>query len=280
MSIIKDQANFLSKKRISRRFPRRRVKEMPLFFLLPNFITIMAACSGLSAIKFAMDGFFGYAVTCILVAVILDGLDGATARFFKASSKFGAQLDSLADLVNFGVSPAMVMYYVCLKDLAHMGWMVVIFFITCLMLRLSRFNVATMERSDYPSPQWRQRFSVGLPAPTAGYWCLAPLIFCKGFDQPWFLNPNIVAINCLMASFLMISRIPTILVNRLSIKHKSSVPLIAFILLFLGVVLAHPWNILSYVAIVYVLFMPFIFYRYLKEKKKHSTRPLASLIKE
>ena len=279
--LVREKKLVMIKKKFGKRLSKRAVQEMPIAFLIPNFITIMAVCSGLTSVKFAMDGLFPYSIVCILLAVLFDGLDGPAARFLGATSKFGGQLDSFADLINFGVSPGLVMYYATLKDLGNMGWVVVVFFTTCLMLRLSRFNVSMIDHHEFKQPptSWRHKFSVGLPAPASAYWCLSPLIFYHGFGHPWFLYPKVVAINCVIASFLMVSRLPTILINHISIKPKTSLPLIAGVLLFLGMVVSEPWGTLSYFAIAYLLAMPWVVYLYLKEKKRHHVQKSHNEIK-
>jgi CDP-diacylglycerol---serine O-phosphatidyltransferase len=151
---------------------RKRFQPIPLRVLIPNVITILALCLGLTAIRLAIEGRFEAAVYAILVAAVLDGIDGNLARLLKGTSRFGAELDSLADFVNFGCVPALVLYFWVLKDLKSMGWIVCLIFAIAMVLRLARFNVML---DDPNRPDWKKGFFVGMPAPMGASCVLLPL---------------------------------------------------------------------------------------------------------
>ncbi|MFM8801456.1 MAG: CDP-diacylglycerol--serine O-phosphatidyltransferase, partial [Tagaea sp.] len=174
--------------------------------LIPNAITVAALCAGLSGIRFAMDGRWEWAVTAIVVAAILDGLDGRMARLLNGTSKFGAELDSLSDFVAFGVAPALIVYMWVLNAWGAAGWIICLAYAVCMALRLARFN--TMLADPNP-PKWQGHFFVGVPAPAGAGLALLPLMLHFQAGDGWFDRPAIGAATMALVAFLMVSRIPT-----------------------------------------------------------------------
>ena len=151
--------------------------------ILPNILTLFGVCIGLSSIKFAFDGNFELAIIAVIVAGIIDGLDGRIARLIKATSKVGKELDSLTDVISFGVAPAFIMYFWSLVEIGRLGWLVALIYVVCVALRLARFNVSSSEE-----PSWKDNFFVGIPSPAGGILVLMPLIYSLSEFQ--IFNPN------------------------------------------------------------------------------------------
>ena len=173
--------------------------------ILPNMFTLVGVCIGLSSIKFAFDGKFELSIIAILVAAIIDGLDGRIARLIKGTSQVGKELDSLTDVISFGVAPAFIMYFWSLNQLGRVGWLICLIYVVCVALRLARFNV-----SSNADPSWRDNFFEGIPSPAGGVLVLMPLVF--SFSEFKFFNVNyniIVPVLFVIISILLISKIPT-----------------------------------------------------------------------
>jgi CDP-diacylglycerol--serine O-phosphatidyltransferase len=184
----------------------RGLRGLPLRFVIPNVVTLLALCAGLTAIKFAVEGRFEIAVLAIVVAAVLDGIDGRIARALKGSTRFGAELDSLADFIDFGVAPGLVLYFWSLHQLGPLGWVAVLFFAIAAALRLARFNVMI---DDPDRPAWMAKFFTGMPAPAGAIVVLLPLYLHIVFD--FAASPKIAAIEAvyvLVVALLMASRIP------------------------------------------------------------------------
>ena len=186
---------------------QRRFRMVPVRFLLPNMITLLALCSGVTAIRFAFEGRYELAVASVMLAVVLDAVDGRLARFLKGTSRFGAELDSLADFVNFGVAPAILLYVWSLNSLRTLGWVICLVLAICCALRLARFNVAL---DDPNKPAWANRFFTGAPAPAGAGLALLPFylgflgIIDEGHGWALLIGPYIVCV-----ALLMVSRVPT-----------------------------------------------------------------------
>ena len=184
---------------------RRRFRPIPVRMLVPNFITLLAICAGLTAIRLSTEGRMELAVYAIVFAAVLDGVDGRVARMIKGQSKFGAELDSLADFVNFGVAPAIIMFNWALEDLRSLGWIAVLVFAVCSALRLARFNVS-LDRTD--APAWKGNYFVGVPAPAGAIILLLPIyVQDLGLHVP-SLTP-LVLFYTLGIALLMVSNVPT-----------------------------------------------------------------------
>ena len=181
--------------------------------ILPNMLTLIGVCIGLSSIRFALDGKFEFAVIAIILAAIIDGLDGRIARLIKGTSKVGKELDSLTDMISFGVAPAFIMYFWKLNTLGRFGWLLCLVYVICVALRLARFNVNTGQ-----SPSWRDNFFEGVPSPAGGILVLTPLIFSlTSFD---FINIDYDVV--VPVFFVMTSLFPVVVTKILPLSRTSS----------------------------------------------------------
>ena len=195
---------------------RVRISALPLLHLVPNMLTILGLCAGLTSIRYAVDGRYELAVALIAAAVVLDGLDGRSARMLNLSSKLGAQLDSLADFLSFGVAPAVLVYLWTLHDVRGVGWALAMLFATCCALRLARFN-SELELPD--RPRWTYHFT-GIPAPAAAGLAVLPLLVSfvlgDGWPRSWFLN----AAFMVFVGVMMVSRVPTYSIKRSASRRR------------------------------------------------------------
>ena len=233
--------------------------------ILPNMLTLIGVCIGLSSIRFALDGKFEFAVIAIILAAIIDGLDGRIARLIKGTSKVGKELDSLTDMISFGVAPAFIMYFWKLNTLGRFGWLLCLIFVICVALRLARFNVNTGQ-----APSWRDNFFEGVPSPAGGILVLTPLIFSlTSFD---FININyniVVPVFFIVTSLLLISKFPSYSFKKIVIQRKATIFLLFGIVLFFGLLLIYPFNVISISAIIYLGMLPISFFLYHKLKKEN-----------
>jgi CDP-diacylglycerol--serine O-phosphatidyltransferase len=241
--------------------PRRRFRSVPLRLLIPNIVTLFALGLGLTAIRLAMEGAIEWAVSAIAGAAVLDGLDGRIARALKGTSRFGAELDSLADFVDFGVAPALVLYVADLHAAKNLGWVAALLFAMACALRLARFNVMI----DEDQPAWRKTFFVGMPAPAGAIVGLLPIYLHYVFDlgQPTLRSALIESLYVLGVALLMASRVP-----HLSGKSIGRVPreYVAFVLVGVAAALLltfnFPMQALVAVTLAYLASIPFAVRRY------------------
>lgn len=239
--------------------PRKglRIRRIPLRNLIPNLITLLALCVGLTAIRMAIEGRFELAVAAIVAAAVLDMLDGRVARMLKSTSRFGAELDSLADFVNFGVSPAVLLYSWALPDWPEwrpIGWIGVLLFALCSALRLARFN-ASMEN---PRPAWTANFFVGMPAPAGALILLLPIyIHYLGLFDARTAAPLILLYAGAVA-VMMISRVPTFSGKALGqrIPREQVLPLFVLVVLFVACLFTYSWLTLTVGALLYIASVP------------------------
>ena len=233
--------------------------------ILPNMLTLIGVCIGLSSIRFALDGKFEFAIIAIMFAALIDGLDGRIARLIKGTSKVGKELDSLTDMISFGVAPAFIMYFWKLNTLGRFGWLLCLIYVICVALRLARFNVNTGQ-----APSWRDNFFEGVPSPAGGILVLTPLIFSlTSFD---FININyniVVPIFFIVTSLLLISKFPSYSFKKIVIQRKATIFLLFGIVLFFGLLLIYPFNVISISAIIYLAMLPISFFHYQKLKKQN-----------
>lgn len=238
---------------------RRMRRPLPLRSVAPNILTVLALCSGLTAIRFALDNDFKSAIIAIVVAAVLDGLDGRVARLLKGSTKFGAELDSLSDFANFGVVPVTVLYLWTLQYLGGLGWIVVLAFSICCALRLARFNV--MEE-DPDRPVWKGNYFVGVPAPAAAGLCITPF-FLDFLGVTWMRDMSLlIAVYIGAVSFLMVSRIPTFSGKGIKVKGEQVLPLLLMVALFAALLLIYTWQTLTAVGLTYLASIPLSVYRH------------------
>jgi len=202
------------------RFRRKhRARSQTFSRLLPNIITVGALCAGLTGVRFAIAEKWEFAMIAILVAAVLDALDGTIARLLKAASDFGAELDSLSDVVAFGVAPALIIYFWSLSDIGGFGWAAALFFAVCCALRLARFN-STMETR----PSYAYNFFTGVPAPGGALLALLPLLVSQDFGDGFFRHPAVTGPWIVAMALLMVSQVPTYSLKQLRpIGHQSDI---------------------------------------------------------
>ena len=233
--------------------------------ILPNMLTLIGVCIGLTSIRFALDGRYEFAIIAIIIAAVIDGLDGRIARLIKGTSKVGKELDSLTDMISFGVAPAFIMYFWKLNELGRFGWLVCLIYVICVALRLARFNVNTGGE-----PSWRDNFFEGVPSPAGGILVLTPLIFSiSSFELFKIDYAIIVPIFFIVTSFLLISKFPSYSFKKIVIQRKATIFLLFGIVLFFGLLLIYPFNVISLSALIYLTMLPISFFHYQKLKKQN-----------
>tara|TARA_Y100000590_G_C15566748_1_gene956930 strand:- start:9 stop:809 length:801 start_codon:yes stop_codon:yes gene_type:complete len=236
--------------------------------ILPNMFTLVGVCIGLSSIKFALDEKFELSIIAIIVAAIIDGLDGRIARLIKGTSKVGKELDSLTDVISFGVAPAFIMYFWSLNELGRAGWLICLLYVACVALRLARFNVSSSEE-----PTWRDNFFEGIPSPAGGVLVLMPLIYSLSEFQIFNINYEyFVPILFVTISILLISKFPTYSFKKISVPRSMTIFLLLGIILYFGLVLIYTFNAILISGMIYILMIPisFIHYRNLIKKFKNT----------
>ena len=234
--------------------------------ILPNAITLIGVCIGLSSIKFAIDGKFAIAIIAIMFAGLMDALDGRIARLIKGTSKMGKELDSLGDVISFGVAPALIMYFWNLQYLDKLGWFVCLIYVVCVALRLARFNVNTEEEIS-----WKDNFFEGLPSPAGGILVLMPLIISfSGLEKFLFkINYDLfVPTLFIIISILLISTIPTYSFKKIVIPRTMTKFLLFGLVLFFGALLVYTFKILAVSSIIYICLIPISYFHYRKIKKE------------
>jgi CDP-diacylglycerol---serine O-phosphatidyltransferase len=239
---------------LARRRPRR-LRAQPLIHLVPNIFTVMSLCAGLTAIRYGLDERFELALVLIVAAGVLDGLDGRSARLLKITSKLGAQLDSLADFLSFGVAPALLVYLWTLHQVPTVGWSLVLLFATCCALRLARFNT---ELEDHKQPPWMSRFFTGLPAPAAAGCLVMPMLATFALDQAWPRSWPLNALVAVVVAVLMVSRVPTFSIKMIVVRVKPEwiLPTLIGVGLLAAAVLNAPWLTLLAIGIAYLVSLP------------------------
>ena len=235
--------------------------------ILPNMLTLIGVCIGLTSIRFALDGRFEFAIVAIILAAVIDGLDGRIARLIKGTSKVGKELDSLTDMISFGVAPAFIMYFWKLNTLGRFGWLVCLIYVICVALRLARFNVNSGQE-----PSWRDNFFEGVPSPAGGILVLTPLIFSLSGIQIFQINYTIVVPLFFMAtSLLLISKLPTYSFKKIVIRRSTTIFLLFSIVLFFGLLLIYTFEVIAVSSLIYILLIPVSFFHFQKIKKKSTT---------
>ncbi len=231
--------------------------------LIPNILTLAALCSGLTAIRFALQGEMRLAVIAIIVASIFDALDGRVARRLGVASRFGAELDSLSDFLCFGVTPALVLYLASLKDGGALGWVVTLMFPICSALRLARFNTALV--SDTPPPAWTGSYFTGVPAPAGALLALIPLMVSFEIETAWPRHPLVEGTVLVAVGGLMVSRLPTYSFKKGRVPRHLVLPALLGAALVMGVLASAPWIGLSLLGLAYVALIPFSWVAYRRQ---------------
>ena len=233
--------------------------------LLPNMLTLIGVCIGLTSIRFALSGEFHLAIIAIIFAALIDGLDGRIARLIKGTSKVGKELDSLTDMISFGVAPAFIMYFWKLNTLGRFGWLICLIYVICVALRLARFNVNSNQE-----PSWRDNFFEGVPSPAGGILVLTPLIISLTNFNFVQLNYDIVVpAFFIITSLLLISKFPSYSFKKIVIQRKTTIFLLFGIILFFGLLLIYPFEVISISGIIYLLLLPISYFHYQKLKKNN-----------
>ena len=237
-------------------------------YLLPNILTLAGVCLGISSIKFSIDGNFALAVTLILFAAILDALDGRIARLIKGTSEFGKELDSLTDFVSFGIAPAFILYFWELNNYGKLGWAITLIYSVCCVLRLARFNLTKIEETE----EWKNNFFEGIPSPAGGLLILMPLIYELTNLNIGFEIKNLTPYLTIVIAFLLVSKIPTLALKKISISSKATV----FLLLGIGVVfialLFYTLETLLIFGIIYLISIPVSIILYKNRNKKNAEK--------
>jgi len=240
------------------------VSEKKARMILPNMLTLIGVCIGLSSIKFALDSKFELSIIAVIVAAVFDGLDGRIARLIKGTSKVGKELDSLTDVISFGVAPAFIMYFWSLNKLGKFGWLLCLIFVVCVVLRLARFNVHSNEEAS-----WKDNFFEGVPSPAGGILVLMPLIYSLSEIKFFNINYNfVVPVFFISVSLLLISKVPTYSLKKIVVPRTMTIFLLFGIVLFFGLLLIYTFNVMVISGLVYLCLIPISFIHYIKLNKK------------
>jgi CDP-diacylglycerol---serine O-phosphatidyltransferase len=232
---------------------RRRFRPIPVRMLVPNFITLLAICAGLTAIRLSTEGRMDLAVYAIVFAAVLDGVDGRVARMIKGQSKFGAELDSLADFVNFGVAPGLILYFWQLHELNNGGWIAAMVFAISGGLRLARFNASI---DDPDKPAFAANYFTGVPAPMGAILALLPIYLAfLGIAKP---PAVLTAVYTLVIGFLMVSRLPVFSGKsvKMRVPPEMVLPVFVSVVFFIALLIGYPWHILSICSVLYLASLP------------------------
>ena len=237
-------------------------------YLLPNILTLGGVCLGISSIKFSIDGNFNLAVILILLAAILDALDGRVARLIKGTSEFGKELDSLTDFVSFGIAPVLILYFWELNNYGKLGWAIALIYSVCCVLRLARFNL-TKNENDH---EWKNNFFEGVPSPAGGLLILTPLIY-ELTELNFNLNiKSLTPFLTVLIALLLVSKIPTLSLKKISISSKTTV----FLLLSAGIIfialLFYTFETLLVFSFIYLISVPLGIVIYKKQQKKYTSK--------
>ena len=237
-------------------------------YLLPNILTLGGVCLGISSIKFSIDGNFKLAVTFILLAAILDALDGRIARLIKGTSDFGKELDSLTDFVSFGIAPVFILYFWELNNYGKFGWAIALIYSVCCVLRLARFNLTKIDNHQ----DWKNNFFEGIPSPAGGLLILMPLIYELSDFNFKFTLRDFTPYFTILIALLLVSKVPTLSLKKISISSKTTI----FLLLSVGMtfiaLLFYTFETMLIFSILYVISIPLSIYFFQNQKKKYTTK--------
>ncbi|WP_102108397.1 CDP-diacylglycerol--serine O-phosphatidyltransferase [Oceaniglobus roseus] len=257
---------------MSEQLPEKSPKsEMLIIQLLPNLLTLAAICAGLTALRFGIEGNFERAVRLILLAGVLDGLDGRVARILKSESEIGAELDSLADFVNFGVAPVLLVYLWALQDMRNEGWIALLIFAVCCVIRLARFNVGARAASDDKAPA--SDYFVGVPAPAGAVLVMLPMYLAFTFD----LTPDeplpefAICVWIVAVGLLMVSRIPTLSLKKTTIAREKARYLMIAVIGFIAALLTYTWVTLAVSTLAYLISIPFVARNAMRAREQGAT---------
>ena len=245
---------------------KRRFRSVSIFWLLPNMLTIGGFVSGLTALRFALDGRWAGVIVLITVAAVFDALDGRTARRFKTQSAFGAALDSLSDLVVFGVVPALCLFTWALQDSGNIAWVATLFFAVSIALRLARFD------SELPNPaDYAANYFTGIPAPAAGFLVLMPIVIDLEFGLEAVRQASYVSIWLVLIGAGAVSTLPSFAGKKLKLPVNTVLPVLALVGLLGAAIVTEPWLTYLAVATVYIVSLPIAAIRFTREKSAQNS---------
>lgn len=256
-----------------------RRSPMPMRYVIPNIITILAICAGMSGIRLAFENRYEGAILMVLLAAVLDGVDGRIARLINGTSSFGAQMDSLADVINFGVAPALVVYSFILTEVHQVGWIAALVYCVACCLRLARFNV-TLENADIP--KWQRNYFVGVPAPAGALLLLLPVYLGSLGLKPCWGWALIFSVYTVLVAFLLVSRLPVWNAKTIGqeLRRDLVIPCMLVMVIYVGFLATYTWYTLLITAISYMIFLPYSAMAYNKraalESEKMSIAALES----
>ena len=240
--------------------------------ILPNMFTLIGVCIGLSSIKFAFDEKFTLSIIAIIVAAIIDGLDGRIARLIQGTTKIGKELDSLTDVISFGVAPAFIMYFWKLNELGRIGWLICLIYVVCVALRLARFNVNSGQE-----PSWRDNFFEGVPSPAGGVLVLMPLIYSLSDIQILNINYDFfVPILFVTVSILLISKVPTYALKKISVPRSMTIFLLLGVVLYFGLLLIYTFNTIVISGLIYFIMISVSSIHYNNLSKKFKEQDISN----
>lgn len=251
-----------------KRLQARRPKHQSFTRMIPNLLTLLNLCAGATAIRFALNDRFEEAVAAILLAGVLDLLDGGMARLLRAGSKLGAELDSLADLVSFGVAPGVMVYAWTMHTAGGIGWVPTLLFCVCAALRLARFNIAQDKTTE---PQGAYSFFTGLPTPGAAGILMVPMVLAFQYPDGQFNNVLLNGSVTVVAALLMVSRVPTFSLKGRHLPHKYVLPTLLLFCLFVGFAVEAPWATLTVVMFTYMTTIPISLVAFKRLQRKSAT---------
>ncbi len=254
---------------------RRRFRPIPVRVLLPNLITLLALCAGLTAMRMAVESNIQLALAAIVFAALLDGVDGRIARMLKGTSRFGAELDSLADFVNFGVAPALILYFWGLHELKSAGWIAALVFAICAALRLARFNVMIDEPNQ---PIWAGNFFTGIPAPAGAITVLLPIYLNLLGAPTGLVVVWLTFLYTLAIALLMVSRLPVFSGKRVGkrVPPEMVLPVFVVVVLFFALLISYPWEVLTIGTLAYLACLPLGWLSYRNYQRKDAEAAAAA----
>jgi CDP-diacylglycerol--serine O-phosphatidyltransferase len=244
---------------------RKRLRTLPFNKLFPNILTVLALCSGLTAIRFATQGDWEMAVIALVIACFLDGIDGLVARLLHGTTKFGAELDSLSDAISFGMVPSIILYLWVMQMAGTIGWALCLLFAVCCVLRLARFNAMV---GDPGLPSWAHNYFTGVPAPAAAGLVVLPMILSFYFDAGIFHSSFIAGAFIAIVSFLMVSKVPTFSLKKLRVPRQFAMPMMILIALLTVFLVTETWATLGVLGLLYLFSIPFSVFTFQRLSKR------------
>ncbi|MCP4393904.1 MAG: phosphatidylcholine/phosphatidylserine synthase [Alphaproteobacteria bacterium] len=258
-----------------------QLKNLPVNTIIPNLVTLLALCAGFTSIRYSMQERWEAAIIAILLAALFDGLDGRVARLLRGTSKFGAELDSLADVVNFGVAPPIMVFLWAfgqdlapeLKAIRGIAWALALLYCSCMAIRLARFNAMLDE--EPANPAWAYFFT-GIPAPGGAFLVMFPILCNLTFGLDWIRSPIVACIFLGGVALLLVSRVPTLSMKKLQVKKVSVVPIMVGFVCMMAFLINEPWQTLTVFGFVYFASIPYTIYSFRKmtlEYTKKAKKP-------